>query len=104
MLVMLGSLFLSDIDGLVDMRLICGITVVRRKAKLGKEDKVCHILNHFLVFCHVPPMFLALLQMHVLTSNHFLVDFHVQLPYGCCLIKSCELQFISVSLCQRTLL
>jgi hypothetical protein len=30
----------SDIDGLVDMKLIYGITVVRKKDKLGKESKV----------------------------------------------------------------
>lgn len=28
------------IDGLEDMKLICGITVAERKDKLGKEDKV----------------------------------------------------------------
>lgn len=28
------------IDGLVDMKHICGITVARRKGKPGKEDKV----------------------------------------------------------------
>jgi hypothetical protein len=30
----------SDIGGLVDMKLIYGITVVRKKDKLGKESKV----------------------------------------------------------------
>ena len=33
-------LFLLGIDGLVDMKHICGIIAARRKGKLGKEDKV----------------------------------------------------------------
>ena len=31
----------AGIDGLVDMKRICGITVARRKGKQGKDDKVC---------------------------------------------------------------
>ena len=41
------------------MRLICGTIVVRRKVKPGKGDKVTQILDHFLVACHVPAMFLS---------------------------------------------
>ena len=32
--------FVSGIDGLVDMKHICGTTVARKKDKAGKEDKV----------------------------------------------------------------
>ncbi|KVI02736.1 AP2/ERF domain-containing protein [Cynara cardunculus var. scolymus] len=33
------SVSLSGIDGLVDMKLICGTTVAKKKAKAGREDK-----------------------------------------------------------------
>ena len=35
-----------DIDGRVDMKLICGITVARRKGKPGKGGKVCQSKTH----------------------------------------------------------
>lgn len=34
------KLFVLDIDGLGDMRPICGITVAEKKDKQGKEGKV----------------------------------------------------------------
>lgn len=33
-------IFLSGIDGLVGMKLICGTTVARKKDRVGKEGKV----------------------------------------------------------------
>ena len=46
-------LYGSDIDGLVDMKLICGITVAEERVRVGKEDKVISFFFFFFFFLYL---------------------------------------------------